>query len=110
MGRNADVGISARSSSSSAATSPIPRSCTINGNHWAQRQAEKAGIAFTPLDNAFADVADVPPLHAICDSLGEQQIRALLIKWLRALPYPFTDHATDARDWYDVSTVQPELS
>src|SRR5260370_38768905 len=101
MGRNADVGISARSSSSSAATSPIPRSCTINGNHWAQRQAEKAGIAFTPLDNAFADVADLPALHAICDSLGDQQIRAPLTKRLRILPCPFSDNDTHPWTCYD---------
>jgi hypothetical protein len=31
----------------------------------------------------------VPALQAICDSLGEEHIRALLAKWLRILPYPF---------------------
>jgi hypothetical protein len=25
----------------------------LNANHWAQRQAEKAGIGFTPMDNAY---------------------------------------------------------
>jgi len=30
----------------------------INGNHWAQRQAAKAGIGFEALDNGFAAVSD----------------------------------------------------
>ena len=89
---------------------PYTAKLCINGNHWAQRQAEKAGIAFTPLDNAFAAVDDVPTLQVICDSLGEQQIRALLAKWLRILPYPFTGDDTDAGYCYDVSIVQAEFS
>ena len=45
-----------------------------------ERQAEKAQIGFTPIDNAFADVDDVPALQAICDSLGAQHPQALLDK------------------------------
>jgi hypothetical protein len=37
---------------------PYNAKLCINGHHWAQRQAEKAGIAFTAMDNAFADVDD----------------------------------------------------
>jgi hypothetical protein len=59
---------------------PYGAKLCINANHWAHRQAEKAGIGFTPLDNAFAAVSDVPGLQAICDSFGEQHIRALLAK------------------------------
>ncbi len=75
---------------------PYGAKLCINGNHWAQRQAEKAGIGFTPMDNAFAAVDDVPALQAICDSFGEEHIRALLAKWLRILPYPFTEDDTAA--------------
>ena len=75
---------------------PYGAKLCINGNHWAQRQAEKAGIGFTPMDNAFAAVDDVPALQAICDSFGEDHIRALLAKWLRILPYPFTEDDTAA--------------
>ena len=35
---------------------PYNAKLCINGNHWAQRQAAKAGIAFEPLDNGFAAV------------------------------------------------------
>jgi len=66
------------------------REC-INGNHWAQHQAGKAGIGFTPLDNAFATVDDPAGLQQICDRLGPDQINALLDKWLAILPGPFTD-------------------
>ena len=35
---------------------PYNAKLCINGNHWAQRQAAKAGIAFEALDNGFAAV------------------------------------------------------
>ena len=89
---------------------PYSAKLCLNANHWAQRQAEKAGIGFTPMDNAFAAVDDVPALQAICDSLGEEHIRALLAKWLRILPYPFTEDDTAAGYRYDVSIVQAEFS
>ena len=62
------------------------------------------------MDNAFAAADDVPALQAICDSLGEQQIRALLDKWLRILPHPFTEDDIAAGYRYDVSIVQAEFS
>jgi hypothetical protein len=82
----------------------------LNGNHWAQRQAAKAGIGFQPLDNAFAAVDDVPALQAICDSLGEPQLQALLAKWLRVLPHPFTEDDITAGYRYEMSIVQAEFS
>ena len=82
----------------------------INGNEWAKRQAAKAGIEFEALDNGFAAVDDVDRLQAICDSLGPEQIEALLRKWLRILPTPFTD-ADDAAGYrYDLSLLQTEFS
>ncbi len=56
---------------------PFNAKLCINGNEWAKRQAAKAGIGFTPLDNAFAAVDDVPALQAICHALGPAQIDAL---------------------------------
>ena len=35
---------------------PFNAKLCINGNEWAKRQAAKAGISFTPMDNAFAAV------------------------------------------------------
>lgn len=82
----------------------------INGNHWAQRQATKAGLGFVPLDNAFAQVDDPAALQPICDELGPAHIRALLDKWLAILPNPFTDADRAAGDDYDVSMLQVEFS
>jgi hypothetical protein len=89
---------------------PYGAKLCLNASHWAQRQAEKAGIGFTPMDNAFAAVDDVPALQAICDSPGEEHIRALPEKWLRILPHPFTEDDIAAGYRYDVSIVQAEFS
>ncbi|UGT93331.1 hypothetical protein LTS72_08635 [Mycobacterium ostraviense] len=89
---------------------PYNAKLCINGNHWAQRQAAKAGIGFTPLDNGFAAVEDPAALQAICDSLGPEYIEALLGKWLAILPHPFSaaDHAAGYR--YELSILQAEFS
>jgi hypothetical protein len=89
---------------------PYNAKLCINGNHWAQRQAAAAGIGFTPLDNGFAAVDDVPALQRICDSLGPEQIDALLRKWLARLPHPFTPADRAAGYRYDLSILQAEFS
>src|SRR6266700_3810149 len=89
---------------------PFNAKLCINGNEWAKRQAAKAGIGFTPLDNAFAAVDDVPALQAICHGLGPAQIDALLRKWLAILPHPFTPADRAAGYRYDISILQAEFS
>jgi hypothetical protein len=89
---------------------PYNAKLCFNGNHWAQRQAAKAGIGFTPLDNAFAAVADPRRLQKICDRLGAKQIDALLRKWLAILPHPFTRRDRAAGYRYDISILQAEFS
>ena len=89
---------------------PFNAKLCINGNEWAKRQAAKAGIGFTPLDNGFATVNDPAALQAVCDALGPAQIDALLRKWLARLPHPFSpaDRAAGCR--YDISILQAEFS
>jgi hypothetical protein len=89
---------------------PFTAKLCINGNEWAKRQAAKAGIGFEPLDNGFAAVDDVAALQAICDSLGAAHIEALLRKWLRILPSPFTAGDQDAGYRYELSVLQAEFS
>jgi hypothetical protein len=89
---------------------PFNAKLCINGNEWAKRQASKAGIGFTPLDNAFAAVDDVAALQAICHSLGPAQIDALLRKWLARLPHPFSPADRAAGYRYDISILQAEFS
>ena len=89
---------------------PYTGKLCINGNHWAQCQAAKAGIGFTAMDNAFAAVDDPAALQRICDRLGPVQIQALLDKWLAILPNPFTEADTDAGYRYQLSILQAEFS
>lgn len=89
---------------------PYTAKLCINGNECAKRQAAKAGIGFEALDNGFASVDDVAGLQAICDSLGPAQIDALLRKWLRILPTPFTDEDAAAGYRYELSILQAEFS
>ena len=89
---------------------PYNAKLCINGHEWAKRQATKAGIAFTALDNGFAAVEDPAAVQAICDRLGPQQIDALLRKWLAILPHPFTAADRAAGYRYDLSILQAEFS
>ncbi len=82
----------------------------VNGHEWAKRQAAKAGIAFTAPDNGFASVEDGDRLQAICDSLGPEQIDALLRRWLAILPHPFSPADRAAGYRYDISILQAEFS
>jgi len=82
----------------------------LNGNEYAKRQAAKAGIGFTPLDNAFAAVDDVAAVQAICDGLDEGKITALAVKWLGILPHPFAAEDTAAGYQYQISVLQAEFS
>jgi hypothetical protein len=84
----------------------------INGNEYAKRQAAKAGIGFTALDNGFAtieDPADVARVQTICDGLTEPVIDALLRKWLARLPHPFTPADRAAGYRYQCSILQAEF-
>jgi hypothetical protein len=82
----------------------------INGHEWAKRQAAKAGIGHTALDNGFATCDDPAALQAVCDQLGPVQIQALLDKWLTILPSPFTDADRAAGYRYECSVLQAEFS
>ena len=89
---------------------PYNAKLCINGHEWAKRQAVKAGIAHTALDNGFATCADPAAVQAICDRLGPEQIDALLRKWLAILPHPFTAADREAGYRYDISVWQAEFS
>jgi hypothetical protein len=89
---------------------PYTAKLCINGNHWAQQQAARAGIGFEPLDNGFAAVSDPAALQRICDRLGPDQIDALLRKWLARLPHPFSPADRAAGYRYDISVLQAEFS
>jgi hypothetical protein len=89
---------------------PYTAKLCINGNEYAKRQAAKKGIGFTALDNGFATVDDPVAVQKICDRLGPAQIDALLRKWLRRLPHPFTAADRAAGYRYEISVLQAEFS
>jgi len=60
---------------------PYNAKLCINGNEWAKRQAAKARIGFTALDNGFAACDDPVRLRKICSRLTAAKIDA----WLRNL-------------------------
>ena len=92
---------------------PYTARLCINGNEYAKRQATKAGIGFTALDNGFAaldDLDDVTTLQRICDDLSAERIDALLRKWLARLPHPYSAADRAAGYRYDISVLQAEFS
>src|ERR1700709_2839221 len=80
---------------------PYNAKLCLNGHEWAKRQATKAGVAFTALDNGFATVEDPAALEAFCDGLGPGEIAGLLRRWLAILPPPFTSADREAGYRYD---------
>jgi hypothetical protein len=89
---------------------PYGAKLLINGHHYAQAQAAKAGIGFTALDNGFAACDDVAAVQAICGSLDEDKIEALARKWLAILPNPYSPADQAAGYRYDISVLQAEFS
>ncbi|MDQ4032239.1 MAG: hypothetical protein M3332_08215 [Actinomycetota bacterium] len=89
---------------------PYTARLCINGHEWAKRQAAKAGIGYTALDNGFATCDDPAALQAVCDRLGPEQIQALLDKWLAILPSAFTEADRAAGYRYECSILQAEFS
>lgn len=89
---------------------PFNAKLCINGNEYAKRQAARAGIGYTALDNGFAAVDDPLAVQAICDRLDDQRINRLLRKWLAMLPHPFSAADRSAGYRYDISILQAEFS
>jgi len=89
---------------------PFNAKLCINGHEYAKRQLGKAGIAFEALDNGVLSCADPQRLQTICDQLSPERIDALLRKWLRLLPHPFTAADRKAGYRYDISVMQAEFS
>jgi hypothetical protein len=89
---------------------PFNAKLCLNGHEYAKRQLAQEGIAFEALDNGILKCADPKRLQAICDGLSAAKIDALLRKWLRLLPHPFTGADRKAGYRYDVSIWQAEFS
>lgn len=82
----------------------------INGHEYAKRQLAKRRITFEALDNGIASCGNPEALQEICDGLDAAKIDALVRKWLRRLPHPFTPEDRRAGHTYDISILQAEFS
>jgi hypothetical protein len=89
---------------------PFTAKLCLNGHEYAKRQLARQGIAFEALDNGVLSCADPERLQQICDGLSADKIDALLRKWLRRLPHPFTAADRAAGYRYDLSILQAEFS
>jgi DNA-binding HxlR family transcriptional regulator len=89
---------------------PFNAKLCLNGHEYAKRQLAQEGIAFEALDNGILSCARPKRLQSICDGLSAERIDALLRKWLRLLPHPFTRADRKAGYRYDVSILQAEFS
>ena len=82
---------------------PYGAKLCFNGHHWAQRQAQQAGIAFTALDNGFLECDHPEALQRVCDRLSPAKIDAFFRRWLARLPHPFTGADRRAGYRYELS-------
>lgn len=89
---------------------PYNAKLCINGHEYAKRQLEQRRIKYEALDNGILSCDDPAALQKICDQLSAAHIDALLRKWLRRLPYPFTAKDRTRGIRYDLSILQAEFS
>ena len=89
---------------------PYNAKLCINGHEYAKRQLERWGIRYEALDNGVLPCEDPEALQRICDGLSAEKIDALLRKWLRRLPHPFTAKDRSAGIRYQSSILQAEFS
>ena len=70
----------------------------------------REGIAYKALDNGVLSCADPKRAQRICNGLTAKKIDAVVRKWLRRLPHPFTAEDRRANYRYDISMLQSEFS
>jgi hypothetical protein len=89
---------------------PWPLWLCLNGHEWAKRQAEKAGIAYQPLDNGFRSCVDGEALAAICARLSARDVWSFFRRWQRLLPSPLSGDDRRRGYRYQLAFRQLELS
>lgn len=89
---------------------PYTAKLYINGHEWLKRQLEQKHIVHEALDNGILSCADPVRVQQMADRLSAEKIDALLRKWFRRLPHPFTAADREAGYRYDVSILQAEFS
>src|SRR2546425_7300372 len=82
----------------------------LNGHEWLKRQLTRRGVAYEPLDNGIRSTEDAARVQAIAHQLDAAKIEAVVRKWLRRLPHPFTAAHRAAGYRYQLSILQAEFS
>ena len=82
----------------------------LNGHEYLKRQLTQHGIAFEALDNGILCCEDPKAMQGLADRLTSAKIDALLRKWLKVLPHPFTGKDRAAGYRYDISILQSEFA
>jgi len=89
---------------------PYNAKLCINGHEYLKRQLQQRGVAFEALDNGVRSCEDPRRLQRLADTLSAEKIDALLRKWLKKLPHPFTPKDRQAGYRYRLSILQAEFS
>ena len=89
---------------------PYNAKLCLNGHEYLKRQLTKEKIAFEELDNGVLSCANPQRMQQIADGLSDQKIAALLAKWQKILPQPFSKQDVAGGYRYDVSILQSEFS
>src|SRR5262245_56835354 len=89
---------------------PYNAKLCLNGHEWLKRQLKHRGIGFEALDNGVLSCDDPKRAQALSDALSAEKIDALLRKWLRRLPHPYSPADRKAGYRYQISILQAEFS
>ena len=89
---------------------PYAMKVCLNGHEWLKRQLTQRDIPYEPLDNGIRSSAEAARVQRIADSLDAAKIDAVVRKWLRRLPHPFTPAHRRAGYRYQLSILQAEFA
>ena len=89
---------------------PYNAKLCVNGHEYVKQQLGNRGIGYEALDNGILSCDDPKRVQAICDGLSAEKIDALLRKWFRKLPHPYTSQDRQAGYRYQVSILQAEFA
>jgi len=89
---------------------PYAAKVCLNGHEWLKRQLTRRGIRYEPLDNGIRSTDDAARVQEIATQLDAAKIDAVVRKWFRRLPHPFTRAHRAAGYRYQLSILQAEFA
>lgn len=89
---------------------PYAAKVCLNGHEWLKRQLTRRGLPYEPLDNGIRSSEDAAHVQQIANELDAPKIEAVVRKWFRRLPHPFTATQRAAGYRYQLSILQAEFA